>query len=126
MKPFATPRCVVVVDDDPLFAFLVGELVRRVAPTTLIYLAYDGHSALRMIYRYKPDVVYIDLRLPELDGKEVLSQVRADPTLTATRIIVCTGYGNLQDEKEVLALGANAYLVKPVTVADIQRQVWSF
>lgn len=84
-------------------------------------VALSGEEALRMLEGDVPDVMVLDLRMPGLDGLEVLRRVKeAHP---AVEVIVMTGRGTDQDEERAMALGAFAYLTKPVDINDLMETI---
>ena len=115
---------VLLVDDEAEF---VESLSERLALRNLkTDIAYDGEQALELVKKEKPDVMVLDLRMPGIDGKEVLRRVKKKHPDMA--VVVLTGHGTDKDEKEVLRLGASAYLEKPVDVdhlAGTLHKVWN-
>lgn len=104
------PSKILLVDDEKEFVHTLSERLqaRRMAPA----IAYDGEQALAMVAADEPDVIVLDLKMPGIDGIEVLRRVKR--TNPRTEVIILTGHGS--DAEEVLAaqLGAFAYLRKPV------------
>ena len=76
--------------------------------------AADGREGLERIRSERPDLVLLDLSLPELDGYEVTRAVRADPALRDTRIIAVTAHAMAGDRDKALAAGCDDYLSKPI------------
>ena len=77
-------------------------------------VAYDGESALEVVREDEPDVMILDLKMPGIDGIEVLRRVKeSQPEI---EVIILTGHGSDADKKTCLDLGAFAYLQKPVDV----------
>jgi DNA-binding NtrC family response regulator len=75
-------------------------------------LALDGEQALEAVLAEEPDVMVLDLRLPGIDGMEVLREIKK--TYPNVQVVILTGHGSEKDEEEALRLGAYAYLQKPV------------
>ena len=84
-------------------------------------VALSGDQALRMIEQDIPDVMVLDLRMPGMDGLEVLATVKA--TYPRVEVIVMTGQGTDEDEEEARRLGACAYLRKPVDFNDLMSAI---
>ena len=84
-------------------------------------VALSGEEALRMLEEDLPDVMVLDLRMPGLDGLEVLRRVKA--AYPSVAVIVMTGRGSEQDEEEARRLGAFAYLTKPVDIAELMETI---
>jgi two-component system, OmpR family, response regulator CpxR len=77
-------------------------------------VAYDGESALSMIKEEEPEVMILDLKMPGIDGIEVLRQVKS--TNPDIEVIVLTGHGTEKDRDICMELGAFAFLQKPVDI----------
>jgi len=104
-----------VVDDRPENLALMGELLR---PHFRVRVASSGARALRaMATLPHPDLVLLDIMMPEMDGYEVLRRLRADPTLRHIPVIFVTAMGADEDEAHGLELGAVDYIAKPVRPA---------
>jgi two-component system, OmpR family, response regulator CpxR len=109
---FALPSKVLLVDDEREFAQTLSErlLMRDMGSA----VAYDGESALAMISEDEPEVMILDLKMPGIDGIEVLKRVKQ--TRAEIEVIILTGHGSEQDRQTCLDLGAFAYLQKPVDI----------
>lgn len=125
---------ILLVEDDvqdmelTLMALRENNLVNR------IDVARDGEEALDYLYRRaafrerepgNPAVVLLDLKLPKLDGLEVLRQIKSDRELTTTPVVVLTSSREDRDMVESYKLGVNAYVVKPVGFQDFVGAVKS-
>ena len=106
------PSKVMLVDDEEEFVLALSERLqtRRMTPV----VAFNGEQALAMVENDEPEVMVLDLKMPGIDGMEVLRRVKR--THPSTEVIILTGHGT--DAEEVLAreLGAFAYLRKPVDI----------
>lgn len=109
---FEMPSKVLLVDDERDFVQTLSErLIMRDMGSAV---AYDGESALSMIREEEPEVMILDLRMPGIDGIEVLRQVKAsNPNI---EVIVLTGHGTEKDKGICMELGAFAFLQKPVDI----------
>ncbi|MCL2789431.1 MAG: response regulator [Desulfobulbus sp.] len=109
---FNAPARVLLVDDEREFVQTLSErlLLRDMGSA----VAYDGESALEMLREDEPDVMILDLKMPGIDGMEVLRQVKA--TQPGIEVIILTGHGNETDREICMQLGAFAYLQKPVDI----------
>ena len=83
--------------------------------------AADGKSALRLAEQAQPDVVLMDVGLPDINGYEVARRLKENPATRAIPLIALTGYGQLQDKDVATRAGFAAHLVKPVDLDDILR-----
>ena len=109
---FEMPSKVLLVDDERDFAQTLSErLIMRDMGSAV---AYDGESALNMIRDEEPEVMILDLKMPGIDGIEVLRQVKnSNPDI---EVIVLTGHGSEKDKDLCMQLGAFAFLNKPVDI----------
>jgi len=109
---FQAPARVLLVDDEREFVQTLSErlLLRDMGSA----IAYDGESALEMLQEDEPDVMILDLKMPGIDGMEVLKRVKA--TQPEIEVIILTGHGNETDRELCMQLGAFAYLQKPVDI----------
>jgi signal transduction histidine kinase/ActR/RegA family two-component response regulator len=84
-------------------------------------VAYDGASGLEHARAFAPDVVVCDLGLPEIDGYQVATAMRADPQLRHTALVAVTGYGLASDVEKTKQAGFDDHLVKPVGADELAR-----
>jgi CheY-like chemotaxis protein len=110
---FELPSKVLLVDDEREFVQTLSErlLMREMGSV----VAYDGESALSMVNEDEPEVMILDLKMPGIDGIEVLRRVKE--TRPEIEVIILTGHGSEADRETCMKLGAFAYLQKP---ADIE------
>jgi two-component system, OmpR family, response regulator CpxR len=114
---FEMPSKVLLVDDERDFVQTLSErLIMRDMGSAV---AYDGESALNMIKDEEPEVMILDLRMPGIDGIEVLRQVKSsNPDI---EVIVLTGHGTEKDKETCMTLGAFAFLQKPVDIQVLSQ-----
>ena len=79
-----------------------------------ISIAKTGKEALDKIYSLKPDVVILDIQIPEINGIEVARQVRAKPEFNSLQIVAVTAYSMTGDKEKILQAGCNYYISKPI------------
>jgi CheY-like chemotaxis protein/anti-sigma regulatory factor (Ser/Thr protein kinase) len=107
------PTILLVEDDraslDLMLAYLVGT-------PALVHTAHDGIEALDMIRRRPPEAVVLDVRLPRMDGWQVLAALKEDPTTSHVPVVMAS---IVDDRPRGLALGASAYLTKPVGRSEL-------
>jgi two-component system, OmpR family, alkaline phosphatase synthesis response regulator PhoP len=116
-------RPILVVDDDAKIVRLVRTYLEREGYP--VVTAADGPAALDAIERYEPALVVLDLMLPELDGRAVMRAVRRDELAAATPIIVLSARGSTMDRIAGLADGADDYVPKPFSPAELVLRVKS-
>src|SRR6266576_2499683 len=122
MQPAAIPdRPILVVDDDAKIVRLVRTYLER--DGFRVVTAADGPAALDAIERHRPALVVLDLMLPELDGRAVIRAVRRDDQAAATPILVLSARGTTLDRIAGLEDGADDYLPKPFSPAELVVRV---
>ncbi len=114
----AERRRILVVDDDADLAFLVGELLRRNDFEPVI--EGTGRGALRAAFEHRPELVILDLGLPDLDGLEVLTRLR---DMADVPVLVLTAHDRETDKVEGLTRGADDYLTKPFGNAELIARI---
>jgi putative two-component system response regulator len=122
--PATTPRGVVLVADDEhenraLFMRLLaieGYEVHTVA---------DGASALSAVERHRPDVILLDVQMPDLDGFEVCRQVKLNPATRLTPVVMVTGLNERQNRIKGINAGADDFIVKPFDTEELRARVRS-
>ncbi|QTD45944.1 response regulator transcription factor [Ottowia testudinis] len=110
-----------VADDEPNIVISLEYLMKREGYEVLV--ATDGHQALETIQREKPALVLLDVMMPGKTGFEVCQAVRADPALANVRVLMLTAKGRDTDISKGLALGANAYMIKPFSTRELVEKV---
>jgi len=119
---------ILLVDDDPAGAELTAAALAELGLGANVIKAADGEEALDYLFRRPPHgdapeappaVVLLDLKMPKVDGHEVLRQIRDDPRLRHTRVVVLTSSDQESDIVRSRALGTDAYLVKPTSIAEL-------
>ena len=116
-------RPILVVDDDAKIVRLVRTYLER--DGFGVVTAADGPAALDAIERHRPALVVLDLMLPELDGRAVIRAVRRDDEAAATPILVLSARGSTLDRIAGLEDGADDYLPKPFSPAELVLRVKS-
>jgi pilus assembly protein CpaE len=110
-----------IVDDDLDTLKLVGTTLER--QNFEILAAKDGVQALQMAREHKPDLIILDVMMPNMDGYEVTRQLRADPETSGIPIILFTAKAQVGDKVEGLDAGADDYLTKPTHPAELVARV---
>ena len=115
------PQRILVVDDDKQIARLIRSYLEQAGYQVLV--AYDGETALHALRRESPDLVVLDLMLPDRDGWDITRTVRSDPALAATPIIMVTARVEDTDKIVGLELGADDYVTKPFNPRELVSRV---
>lgn len=114
---------ILVIEDD--------EFVREITLKILMHKGFtaigaeDGEAGIELIRQLLPEVILCDINMPRLNGFEVLKQVRQDPTMANTPFIFLTANTSEEDIAYGLALGADCYLKKPITLAGLLEAIAS-
>jgi diguanylate cyclase (GGDEF)-like protein len=111
---------VLVADDDGLSREVLGALLK---PEYSVLLAKNGAQALERATRHVPDLVLLDVVMPDMDGYEVLRRLRADPRTEHISVIFISGLDRPEDEAIGLKLGASDYITKPFNSAVVLARV---
>lgn len=106
---------ILLVDDEEEFVKTLSERIkmRNLGPD----IALNGEQALKIVQDQVPDVMILDLRMPGIDGMEVLRRVRKK--YPEVQVIILTGHGTEKDEKEARRLGAFEYMQKPADIDNL-------
>ena len=115
-----TKRILVVDDDREIVRLLRAYLEQN---SYEVLTAYDGERALHILRRERPDLVVLDLLLPDRDGWDVTRIVRSDPSLAGTPILMLTARVEDQDKIVGLELGADDYVTKPFNPREVVARV---
>jgi signal transduction histidine kinase/ActR/RegA family two-component response regulator len=109
---------ILVVDDNRDAANTLGMLLTMLGSD--VEVAYSGAAALRACETKQPDVVFLDLGMPQMDGYEVARLLRRMPNGDAIRIVALSGWGQERDRSETAAAGFDHHLIKPVDISALQ------
>ena len=114
---------ILVVDDDPTVAEVVAGYLLRAGYS--VERAEDGRAALAKIAEARPDLLVLDLMLPEMDGLEVCRRVRADSATRGLPVVMLTAKGDEHDRILGLELGADDYVTKPFSPRELMLRIQS-
>lgn len=115
------PRRILIVDDNVDAADLLALVLRGEGHD--VEAVYTSKAALERAPASKPEIVLLDIGLPDMDGYEVARRLRSLSVLKDIRLIAITGYGQANDRARTLAAGFDDHLVKPVGVQDLKRSM---
>jgi DNA-binding response OmpR family regulator len=114
---------VLIVDDEQHIRLLIEQTLEELEDEGVELLtASDGEAALDVVANQPPDLVFLDVSMPKVDGFEVARRIKADPATAATTVIMLTARGQAIDREEGLAAGADDYLTKPFDPDDLLRR----
>jgi len=104
---------VLIIDDEATQRLLARDNLEQ--DGFRIEEASSGEDGLRLVRELRPDLVFLDIMMPGIDGFETWRQLRADPDIRHTPVIVVTGREDIEDVKKGFAVGATDFLTKPVS-----------
>jgi DNA-binding response OmpR family regulator len=110
---------ILLVDDEKEFVETLSDRIKMRDHDSEV--ALDGEQALKKMDDDIPDVVVLDLKMPGIDGMEVLRRIRK--AYPKVQVIMLTGHGSKKDEKEARKLGAFEYLQKPVEIDTLMKKI---
>jgi len=115
-----SPQILVADDDDlnreVMEAFLMSENYR-------VHLAHDGQHTLELTQSLLPNLILLDVNMPDMTGYEVCRILRQNPPTAGIPIVIVTGYDTAQDRAEGIAAGANVFLPRPFTATRLLEVV---
>jgi len=112
---------VLVADDEPKVVQTLQD--RLEMDGYIVHTAYDGIEALGKAINLKPDVVLLDIMMPEMDGLEMLENLRANPGCEDIPVIMLTARKNAEDLKRARACGVEDYIVKPFELRSLLEKI---
>jgi two-component system chemotaxis response regulator CheY len=116
---------ILVVEDSPTMRQLITFAMKRIANAKVIE-ATDGVDALKKLSSEKIDLILADINMPVMDGLKLVSLVKNNPSYKDIPVIIITTEGAKEDKERALAIGANAYLAKPIQTQELIKLVNSF
>jgi two-component system, cell cycle response regulator DivK len=122
--PEPMPKTVLIVEDNELNMKLFNDLLEAHGYFTL--QTKDGGEALRMARTHRPDLILMDIQLPEVSGLEVTKWLKEDDDLRTIPIIAVTAFAMKGDEQKIRDGGCEAYIAKPISVASFMNTVERF
>jgi len=120
----AHPKTILVVEDNELNMKLFHDLLE--AHGYNILQTRDGMEALKLARQHKPDLILMDIQLPEVSGLEVTKWIKEDDALRAIPIIAVTAFAMKGDEEKIREGGCEAYIAKPISVTNFLKTVQQF
>jgi len=112
---------ILVVDDEPFIVRSLTYVLGREGYECSI--ATDGEEALNQIKKNKPDLIFLDIMMPKIDGYEVCRQIKSDPDLKNIYIIMLSAKGQAAEKEKGFSVGVNEYITKPFSPTNILRRI---
>lgn len=120
----AAPKRVLIVEDNDLNMKLFHDLLEAHGYATL--QTREGMEALRLAREHKPDLILMDIQLPEISGLEVTRMLKQDEELKSIPIIAVTAFAMKGDEEKIREGGCEDYIAKPISVINFLKAVQRF
>ena len=117
-------KTVLIVEDNELNMKLFNDLLEANGYAT--QQSKNGIEAIELAKRYLPDLILMDIQLPELSGLEAISLIKAEPSLKAIPIIAITAFAMRGDEEKIRLAGCEGYISKPISVVKFLEAVNTF
>jgi CheY-like chemotaxis protein len=119
VAPPAPKRRILVVDDNTDVADSLAMLLRLEGHE--VEIAYSAPGTFEAVQRMRPEAVFLDIGLPQMDGYEIARRLRADPAAERVHLIALTGYGQEHDRERTREAGFGAHLVKPADIEAVNQ-----
>jgi two-component system cell cycle response regulator DivK len=114
-------RTVLIVEDNELNMKLFNDLLEAHGYTTL--QTKDGLDALRIARLHRPDLILMDIQLPEVSGLEITKRLKADEELRDIPVVAVTAFAMKGDEEKIRQGGCEGYIAKPISIAGFMKVV---
>jgi len=108
---------IMTVDDSNLMVSVISNFIKKISKDHNVISAYSGKEAIEKYKAEKPDLVFMDIKMPGIDGIEALQEIRKIDS--NAKVVMCTALGEKAQEDKARALGAVGYLIKPFSSKDI-------
>ena len=121
-RPPTSAARILIVDDEPVNIKVVKKYL-QIAGYTEFITTSEAPRAMEMIRKEKPDIVLLDVMMPQVSGLKILQDVRSDPELAHLPVLILTASTDAETKRSALELGATDFLAKPVDAADLVPRV---
>ena len=123
-QPHAAVKRILVVEDNELNMKLLNDVLEAHGYDVLS--TAEGAVALEWARQYRPDIILMDLQLPDMSGLEAARQLKADPKTSAIPVVAVTAFAMAGDERKALDNGCDAYVAKPIVLRDLLDLIAGF
>ena len=114
---------ILVVDDDRIIVETLVLAFEEDDHGYEVISASDGFEAGMQVEHFKPDIVILDIMMPDINGYEVCKRIKSSPEMQNTKVIVLSAYLEEENFRKMMAFGADACFSKPLPLADLKREV---
>ena len=111
---------VLIVEDNAINMLLAKTLVKKIIPESIIIEAFDGDQAIKQYQIEKPDIILMDIQMPNKNGFEATYEIRKIEQQLATPIIALTAGIFVEEKEECVKAGMNDYITKPIIISDLE------
>lgn len=112
---------ILIVDDEPNIVMTLEYTFKK--KDFEVFIARDGSEALTILEDNQPDVVLLDIMMPNVDGYQTLKQIKSNSSLSNTKVVFLTAKNKASDIEKGLKLGADKYLTKPFSIKKIVSEI---
>ena len=114
-------KLILIVEDEPKNITLLRDLLQVSGYSTIE--ATDGKQGVELAKAKKPDLILMDIQMPEMDGLEATRILKVDATTSNTPVLALTSYAMKGDEERILEAGCDGYLAKPFNIQELLKTV---
>ncbi|MFY0675199.1 MAG: response regulator [Bacteroidia bacterium] len=112
---------VLIVDDEPNIVMSLEFLLRK--NKFNVFIARNGTEALDLLEKEMPDLILLDIMMPDVDGYEICRQVKQKPSLVNTKVVFLSAKSKTSDIEKGYELGADLYLTKPFSTRNLIKEI---
>lgn len=112
---------ILVIEDNEQNMYLTTFILEKHGYT--VYQAWNGQAGLELVKQVKPDLILLDIQLPEVDGYAVAHELRQISALASTPIVAVTSYAMAGDRERILAAGCDGYIEKPINPNTFMAEI---
>lgn len=127
------PAQILLVEDNPFDVLMITSGLEEANASYHLHVVHDGEEAISYLRRScdpkqkvaRPDLILLDLNLPRLDGREVLAEIKSDPSLKLIPVIILTTSSDSEDVVKAYDLNVNCFITKPIDIEQFSATVQS-
>jgi len=115
---------VLIADDNQVNRDLLSDVLERFQSQGVVILtAVDGKKTLEVVEKEHPDLILLDVQMPEIDGYQVCEKIKGDPALKDIYVIMVTANINPDERRQAAVAGADEYITKPFDIRQVRERV---